>query len=113
MFVRAPKGIEVKVAANHRAWPHTRILANHHVADNHSRRVNVSRCRDLRPLAAIRPDVGVSSQSSPCHPFAGDTREALSHCRGTIYRAPTEDSGKHGITPRYHPATELTRKARA
>src|SRR5690348_9288318 len=56
-----PDANVVHVAANHRTRPDARILANDHVADNNSSRVNISRSRDLRMLAAIRPDVGLAS----------------------------------------------------
>src|SRR5260370_41856418 len=55
----------VHVAANHGTRPDARIFANHHVADNDRSGVDVSRSRDLRTLTTIRPDVGLSSQSSP------------------------------------------------
>ncbi len=55
----------VHVAANHRARPDARILANHHVANDDRGWDDISRCRDLRVLAAIGPDVGLSNQSSP------------------------------------------------
>src|SRR5260370_37244577 len=44
----------VHVAANHRAWPHTRVLANDHVADDNGTGADISRFRDLWPLAARR-----------------------------------------------------------
>ena len=49
----------VHVAANHRARPDARILANHHITDNDGCGIDISRSRDLRPLAAIGPDVGL------------------------------------------------------
>src|SRR5260370_38810975 len=55
----------VHVAANHGTRPDARILANHHVTDNHCRGVDIGRSRNLRTLTTIRPDVGLSSQSCP------------------------------------------------
>src|SRR5882724_11621291 len=55
----------VHVAANHRARPNARILANHHVANDDRGGINVRRSRDLRVLSAIWPDVGLAPQSYP------------------------------------------------
>src|SRR5260370_34383703 len=55
----------VHIAANHGARPDARILPNHDIADNHSGGVDISRFRDLWPLAAVGPDVGLASQSCP------------------------------------------------
>src|SRR5207245_9127826 len=53
------------VAANHRARPDAAILADDHVADDDRGGIDIRRSRYLRMLAAIGPDVRLSSQSCP------------------------------------------------
>src|SRR5256884_3509415 len=53
----------VHVPADHRTRPDAGIFADHHVANNHGRRVNVCGSRDLRVLATVWPDVGFSAQN--------------------------------------------------
>src|ERR1700686_3471500 len=53
----------VHIAANHRTRPDAGVLANHHVADDDGGGVDIGRFRNLRPLAAVGSDVGLSSQS--------------------------------------------------
>ncbi len=44
----------VHVAANHRARPDAGVRADDHVADDDGGGVNIGRCGDFGPLAAIR-----------------------------------------------------------
>jgi len=76
----------VHVAANHRARPDARILANHHVADDNRGGVDVSRSRDLRLLSMIRPDVGLAVHLGVAASFVGTF-----HSESAVYRASTEN----------------------
>src|SRR5216684_4102164 len=53
----------VHVAAHDGAGPDAGVGADDHVADNDGGGVNVGGCGDLGPLAAVRSNVGLSTQS--------------------------------------------------
>src|SRR5260370_14849822 len=80
----------VHVSANHSAGPNAAVLADAYRADDDGSGIDISRSRDLRVFAAIRPNVGLASQSSPCHVFAGAAATRGRHYRivGARYIVP-------------------------
>ena len=61
----------VHVTARDDQWPDARIFADNNAADEHRRRVNIRRSRDLWPLPFVRPNVRFSGQE--CVAILGGT----------------------------------------